>query len=138
MRYLVDANVLSESCKPAPQEQVLEWVQAHERELAINPVVLGELEFGVLSLPRGQRRDRLAAWLAQTARFLHVLPLDKRSAYVWAQLLSDLRQKGRAMPVKDSLIAATALQHGLIVATRNVSDYRYSGVEIVNPFVMRT
>lgn len=138
MRYLVDANVLSESSKPAPQAQVLEWVQAHEQELAVNPIILGEVEYGILSLPRGLRRAKLTAWFAQAVKYLPVLPLDEHSASIWARLLGDLRSKGRTMPVKDRLIAVTALQHGLIVATRNVSDYRYCGAQVVNPFVPPT
>ena len=52
----------------------------------------------------------------------------------WAKLLADLRAAGHAMPIKDSLIAATALVHGMTVATRNVRDFRRAGVKIVNPF----
>ena len=138
MKYLVDANVLSEGTKPAPQSMVLDWVQAHEQELAVNPIILGEVEYGILSLPRGQRRARLTAWFAQAVQYLPVLPLDENSAPIWARLLDDLRRKVRAMPVKDSLIAVTALQHDLIIATRNVSDYRYCGAQVVNPFVPPT
>jgi toxin FitB len=60
--------------------------------------------------------------------------LDAGTARIWAGLLAELKRAGRAMPVKDSLIAATARQHRLTVATRNVGDYRHSGVAIVNPF----
>jgi len=52
----------------------------------------------------------------------------------WAQLLATLRRTGRAMPIKDSLIAAPALRHGLIVATRNVADFRKADVKVVDPF----
>jgi toxin FitB len=53
---------------------------------------------------------------------------------VWAKLLANLRRKGRAIPIKDSLIAVTAKQHGLTVVTGNAADFRYAGVPIVNPF----
>jgi predicted nucleic acid-binding protein len=52
----------------------------------------------------------------------------------WARLLADLRGRGQAMPIKDSLIAATALLHGLVVATRNTRDFAKAGLEIVDPF----
>ena len=68
---------------------------------------------------------------------LQVLAVDADTARVWANLLAELKRKGRAMPVKDSLIAATARQHGLTVATRNVDDYRHAGVALVNPFQHR-
>jgi len=52
----------------------------------------------------------------------------------WARLLAGLKKNGLAMPVKDSLIAATALAHNLIVATRNVVGFRHAGVCLENPF----
>jgi predicted nucleic acid-binding protein len=55
----------------------------------------------------------------------------------WAELLASLRTSGRAMPIKDSLIAATALVHGLTVATRNRTDFEKASVKIVDPFVVR-
>ena len=65
---------------------------------------------------------------------LHVLDFDTANATAWARLLARLKKKGRAMPVKDSLIAATALAHGLTVATRNAADFRHAGVPVENPF----
>jgi len=62
------------------------------------------------------------------------LEFDAATASAWARLLARLKKNGLAMPVKDSQIAATALLHGLTVATRNVADYRNAGVSVVNPF----
>lgn len=134
MKYLVDANVLSEPTKPAPQDCVVQWLRDHEHELAVNPIVLGELEYGILLLPSGRRRTRLQRWFREGVLCFRVLDFDAKSASTWAQLLARLRHKGEAMPVKDSLIAATALAHGLTVATRNVRDFRLAGVAVVNPF----
>jgi toxin FitB len=53
----------------------------------------------------------------------------------WAELLARLRKTGKAMPIKDSLIAATAVVHGLAVATRNRADFLNAGVRIVDPFL---
>lgn len=134
MNFLVDANVLSEATKPQPAPSVNDWLRVHERRLVVNPIVLGELEYGILLLPAGRRRTRLQKWFAEGARKLFVLDIDAGTASVWAELLAELKRKGRAMPLKDSLIAATARQHRLTVATRNVSDYRHAGVLLVNPF----
>jgi toxin FitB len=134
VKYLVDADVLSEVTKPTPAPHVVEWLRKNDRELAVNPIILGELEFGILLLPAGQRRRRLTEWFESGAANLNVLEIDSETAAVWAKLLADLRRKGRAMPIKDSLIAASAKQHSLAVATRNVTDYRAAGVRIVNPF----
>jgi len=134
MDFLVDANVLSEATKPEPTLSVIDWLGAHERHLVVNPIILGELEYGILLLPAGRRRTRLQKWFADGAKKLYVLDMDADTANVWAELLAELKRKGRAMPLKDSLIAASARQHQLTVVTRNINDYRYAGVALVNPF----
>lgn len=134
MRYLVDANVLSEATKPSPAPIVLDWIFKHETEVATSPIVLGELEYGILGLPAGKRRTRLMQWLAEGLKLLPVVSFDEATAHVWAELLAKLKNKGRGMPIKDSLIAASAIQHDLIVATRNDRDYRACGVRFINPF----
>ncbi len=134
MRFLADANVLSEATKAAPSVAAVDWLHRHEHEVAVNAVVLGEIEFGILLLPPGRRRRKLEEWFSGVAEMLPVLDMDRETAGVWAALLARLRNKGRAMPLKDSLIAASALQHGLAVATRNTADFAYSGVKLVDPF----
>lgn len=134
MRFLVDANVLSEATKSAPDARCIAWLQAHERELAVDPVILGEVRFGILLLPRGARRTRLERWFETGVERLHCLPWDAATGLRWAELLAALRRKGRAMPVKDSLIAATALTHDLVVATRNRADFEKTDVRIIDPF----
>ncbi len=134
MRYLVDANVLSEPTKPDPNPTVVQWLRKNEREMLVDPVILGEIRFGVLLLPRGKRRARLEAWFDDGVRRVHCVPWEAATGLRWAELLADLRASGRAMPVKDSLIAATALAHQLTVATRNRSDFEKAGVDVVDPF----
>lgn len=132
--FLVDANVLCEPTRPAPAARVVDWLRSHERELVVNPIIAGEIEYGVLRLPRGKKRSALERWFAVGIARIACLPLDAATGRRWARLLADLRRAGREMPVKDSLVAATALAHGLTVATRNVSDFRKAAVEIVDPF----
>ena len=134
MTYLVDANVLSEPTRSSPNPKVVEWLRRNERELAVDPVILGELRFGILLLPRGKRRTRLERWFAIGVRRIHCIPWEAATGLRWAQLLADLRSAGRSMPIKDSLIAATALVHRFPVATRNRSDFERAGVEVVDPF----
>ena len=134
MKYLVDANVLSEPTRPVPDLKVVEWLRRNEREIAVDPIILGEVRFGILLLQRGKRRTNLERWFDSGVRRLHCLPWEAETGLRWAQLLASLRAAGRAMPIKDSLIAATALLHGLTVATRNRADFEKAGVRIVDPF----
>ena len=135
MKYLVDANVLSEPTKPAPDPRVVAWLRAHEPDIAVDPVILGELRFGILILPKGRRRAALERWFDTGAGRLHCVPWDADTGLKWAELLARLRATGKAMPIKDSLIAATAVVHGLAVVTRNRGDFVNAGVRIVDPFV---
>lgn len=134
MTYLVDANVLSEPTKPAPHSKVVEWLRHNEREIAVDPIILGEVRFGILLLPKGRRRAKLERWFDAGVQRLHCLPWKAETGLRWAELLATLRASGRAVPIKDSLIAATALVHGLTVATRNRTDFEKAGVKIINPF----
>jgi len=134
VRYLVDANVLSEPTKRAPHACVVAWLRDHERNLVVDPIILGEVRFGILLLPRGTRRTRLEHWFDAGIRRLACLPWEAETGLRWAKLLATLRASGRAMPIKDSLIAATALVHDLVVVTRNREDFEKAGVEVVDPF----
>jgi predicted nucleic acid-binding protein len=131
--HLVDANVLSEATKPDPDSGVVEWLRHNERDLAVDPIILGEVRFGILLLPRGRRRTRLERWFDEGVGKLHCIPWDVATGLRWAQLLASLRAGGRAMPIKDSLIAATALTHELAIATLNRRDFEAAGVTIVDP-----
>ena len=134
MSFLVDANVLSEPTKAVPQIAVVDWLRRHEREIVVDPIVLGEIRFGILLLPRGSRRTKLEQWFDGGVARLHCVPWDAACGVEWARLLARLRSKGLAMPVKDSLIAATALVHDLSVVTRNRTDFAKANVSVVNPF----
>jgi predicted nucleic acid-binding protein len=133
VKHLVDANVLSEATKPDPDARVVEWLRRHERSIAVDPVILGEVRFGVLLLAKGTRRARLERWFDDGARRIECLPWDASVGLHWAQLLADLRKKGRPMAVKDSLIAATALTHDLAIATLNRRDFEPARVKLVDP-----
>ncbi len=134
MSFLVDANVLSEGTKLDPDPAVLQWLLENEREISVDPVILGEIRFGILLLPEGRRRARLEAWFEEGVECIHCLGWDASTGLRWAELLADLRSKGRSMPIKDSFIAATALAHSLTIVTRNTGDFLGAGIDVLDPF----
>ena len=85
-------------------------------------------------LPKGKRRVALESWFDSTVKTIPCVGWNADTALRWSALLASLRKKGQAMPIKDSLIAASALQHDLTVVTRNVRDFKTSGVRLVDPF----
>jgi predicted nucleic acid-binding protein len=122
--YLVDANVLCEPTKPVPETAVVEWLRRNEREIAVDPIILGEVRFGIHLLPAGRRRQQLDRWFREGVARIVCVPWDSACGLRWSQLLADLRRTGQAMPIKDSLIATTALVHGLSVGTRTEPDFK--------------
>lgn len=134
MTYLVDANVLSEATKPKPNAAVIEWLRKNETSIVIDAIVFGEISFGIQLLPNGKRRKRLEQWFNEGIGKIHCLAWTSETAARWARLLADLRKAGKAMPIKDSLVAATALLHDLTVVTRNEPDFAKAKVKLLNPF----
>ncbi len=134
MTYLVDANVLSEPTKRAPSPKVIEWLRSCEGNIAVDAVILGELYIGVLGYPAGRKRTALERWFESVIGMLECLPWDAAVSRRWARLVVELKRHGRSLPLLDSMIAATALEHGLTVATRNVRDFEQTGVRAVDPF----
>ncbi len=133
MKHLVDASVLSEATKPNPDPRVVEWLRRNERSIVVDPIVLGEVRFGILLLARGTRRAELERWFEQGIGRIQCLSWDSSVGLRWAQLLADLRRRGRPMSIKDSLIAASALAHDLALATLNQRDFKSARVKLVDP-----
>ena len=134
MTFLLDANVLSEATKPGPDAGVLRWLAENQVESCKSSVVMGEIEIGLLLLDHRLRRRQILLWFEGLRASTEVLPFDQEVARSWARLVSGLQGKGVRLPIKDSMIAATALVHGLTVVIRNVRDFERAGVKLVNPF----
>jgi predicted nucleic acid-binding protein len=133
--YLVDANVLSEPTKPAPDPRVVAWLTSHEGHVVVDAVVLGELSVGILGYPAGRKRAALEAWFESVVRVIDCLPWDASVSLRWARLVVQLKRKGQSLPLLDSMIAATALHHGLTVVTHNTRDFQRAGVKVFDPFL---
>jgi len=131
--YLLDTNVISELRKPKPHGAVLAWIkQANDADLHLSAVTIGEIQAGI-EITKEQNPEKateLSAWLDQLAAAYQVLPMDGRVFRDWARLMY---RKSDTL-YEDAMIAATARVHGLTVVTRNVTDFKALGVEILNPF----
>jgi len=139
MSYLLDTNVVSEWVKPHPNARVVAWLaEANEDETFISVCTLAELRFGVASMPKGRRRDRLDEWLRGDlpARFDgRIIPIDMAIAGAWGDDISAAaRRKGRPIDVMDGLIAATAEVYEMTVVTRDARDFHPTGVTLLNPW----
>lgn len=138
MSYLLDTNVISEVRRPKPEHRVLDWLdEAIEDEMFLSVVTVAELARGIAQMEEGKRRRALAAWLDQD--LLHrfgerLLAIDAETALIWGRLMAQSRTEGRALSVMDGWIAATALQHGLVLATRNVKDFNGLGLVLLDPW----
>jgi predicted nucleic acid-binding protein len=95
---------------------------------------LANLRIGILALPRGRKRDRLEQWYETLVETIDCIPWDATISQRWAALVVELKRKGETVPLLDGMIAATALQHDLIVATRNTRDFQKTGVKTLSPF----
>ena len=138
MNYLLDTNVVSEWVRPIPDPRVVNWLaQANEDELFLSVCTVAELRFGVAILPKGARRERLDDWLSKdlTARFdRRIVPVDTAVAGAWGKLNAAARRSGRPLDTMDGLIAATAEVYEMTIVTRDVRDFRPTGVTLLNPW----
>ena len=114
------------------------WIAAQNGEsLFISAITLGELRRGALLLTAGKKRKALLRWIETgiKADFAgRILPVDTAVMEQWAQLQATSERAGRRPPLMDSLLAATALAHGLTLATRNTADFKAAGVSLIDPW----
>lgn len=136
MKWLLDTNVICEPGKRNPEARVVVWLDSLQAsECALSVITLGEIDKGIHALPPGpKRREHAAALSALRHRFAgRILPVDERVAARWGELMGAADQAGRPLPALDNLLAATALVHGLTLATRDTGDIA-PGVRVFNPF----
>ena len=135
MSILLDTNVLSEGVRLRPDKRVDAFLTAlNPAEQFVSVLSVGEIRFGIERLPAGKRRARLEHWLDHELRHDaagQILPVTAAICDRWARMRVQAR---RTLPVLDSLIAATALHHGLDFATRNTKDFVGLGLRLLDPF----
>ncbi len=135
MSYLIDTNVLSELRRKTPDPGVVDWfLQRPAGTLHLSVLTLGEIRKGIEALIETPRRLALLDWLeTDLPAFFsgRILPIDAPVADRWGRLVA---HAGRPLPAIDSLLVATAAQHGLTLVTRNQRDVQGLGVQVLNPW----
>ena len=137
--WLLDTNVLSELRRRRPERKVLAFIAAQPLEnLYVSVVTFAEIRFGIESVSDIARRAELSDWLAHKVRPMfeqRVLVISEDVMLKWRLLVEEGRKMRHTFSQPDLIIAATAMDHGLTVVSRDVSDYRKARVPVLNPWV---
>ena len=135
---LLNTNVVSEPLRPAPDAQVIEWIDAQPVEtIFLSAITVAELRAGVALLPAGKRRSGLQQSLEKRVLPLfagRVLPFDLACTKAYSELMAKARAAGFAIATADGYIAAIAVANGLTVATRDAGPFRAAGAAVINPW----
>ena len=135
MSYLLDTNILSELRRKTPDAGVVEWFSRRPAStLFLSVLTLGELRQGIDGVADAKRRMTMTDWLETDlpAFFAgRILAVDAQVADRWGRLVA---AAGRPLPAIDSLLGATAAQHGLSLVTRNGRDFADLGLDVINPW----
>jgi toxin FitB len=138
MAWLLDTNIRSELRGPKPDQRVVGFIAGCAlAQLFVSTVTLAEIRFGIELIGDPERRAELSQWLAQQVRPVfreRVLPLTEDIIFQWRLLVEQGRKTGHTFSQPDLFIAATAIQHGLIVVTRDRSEFEIAGVAAFNPW----
>ena len=138
--WLLDTNILSELRRPKPERKVLAFIAAHPLDhLYLSAVTFAEIRFGIELVADASRRAELNDWLAHNVRPMfeeRILPVTEDVMFKWRLLVEEGRKAGHTFSQPDLIIAATALHHGLMVVSRDTSDYEKARVPIINPWSM--
>lgn len=136
--FLLDTNVISELSKRQCHPAVKGWADEQDQSaLFISDVTVGEIRKGIARLPAGERRSRIERDLEGTlmpAFAGRILPVDLGVWERWGMISGRAAARGQTLPVFDALLAALALQHGLVLVTRNTKDIRHTGARWFDPW----
>lgn len=136
--WLLDTNVLSELRRPRPEPKVLAFIKAQPLDtLYVSTVVLAEIRFGIELVADPTRRGELHGWLMHKVRPMfeqRVLPVSEDVMFKWRLLVEEGRKAGHTYSQPDLIIAATALEHGLTIVSRDTSEFGRARAPCFNPW----
>jgi predicted nucleic acid-binding protein len=138
---LLDTNVVSEAMKPEPHPAVRDWLDEQAAEtLYLSSVTIAELMFGIGALPKGKRKDKVAAVFDGVLELFgaRILPFDTKAARHYADLAVKARAAGKGFPTPDGYIAAIAASHDFTVASRDTSPFTAAGLPVIDPWTATT
>lgn len=137
--WLLDTNVISELRRPRPSARVRSFIASQRLDdLFVSTVTFAEIRFGIEAVGDPIRRSELNDWLLHRVRPMfdqRVLEVSEDVMFKWRLLVEDGSKVGHTFSQPDLIIAATALQHGLTVVTRDTGDYKLARVPLLNPWV---
>jgi toxin FitB len=137
--WLLDTNVLSELRRPRPAPKVVAFIAAQPLDiLYVSSVTLAEIRFGIELVRQPGQRAELNDWLTHRVRPMfgqRVLPVTEDIMLKWRLLVEEGRKAGHTFSQPDLIIAATALEHGLTLVSRDTSEYERARVPILNPWL---
>lgn len=135
---LLDTNVLSEQFQANPNKGVLAWLNEQALEtLYLSVMTVAEIRAGVALMPQGKRKRLLGENIEENLLPLfagRVLPFDVSCTRAYAKVLAAAKKAGSGIAAADAVIAATALDGGFMVATRDTSPFEASGLKVINPW----
>ncbi|HEX9343308.1 MAG TPA: type II toxin-antitoxin system VapC family toxin [Actinomycetota bacterium] len=133
---VVDTNVVSELMRPSPTAAVVAWVRGNERELYTTSITLAEIAYGIERLPGGPRKRllRSAAEEVFAAFEERILSFDAKAALAYATVVSGRDRAGRPIDGFDAQIAAICRVLQAALATRNLKDFRDTGIDVIDPW----
>ena len=138
MNYLLDTCVISEVVRKTPSADVVAWLAAQDEDhLFMSVLSLVEAHKGIARLDDARRRSTLEAWVEGDLRRRfsgRIIPVDAGIAARWGRISGAAERSGRVIPVIDGLLAATALENGLTLVTRDISHMEPAGVDLFNPW----
>lgn len=132
----LDTNVVSETLKKKPDDAVVAWLVRHDAELALPTVTIAEIAFGIQKIRPDQRADRLEQGLhAWRRRFAdRIFGLTEEAALAYGEIMGHAARQGHVMSAPDGMIAAIARVNGGRLATRNLTDFRTTSLDLTSPW----